>query len=147
MKTKHLFWVYYLSLSDKLPEHFFKLSHALNKYGIMFLPIKPNQLKDFTKEQDNIVIVSVVTNLNEQLVFQGILGLHLKYLLMNKKIRLVQLSSFAEESLPRMVQEYYEYSRLPMKTQNIASIILKMLYNSYKETQIWPGGKRAKLPA
>lgn len=146
MENKHTFWVYYLSLSEKLPSQFFKLSAFLNKYGIMLLPIKPNQLKDFTKEQDHVVVVTFVTNLKEHYQLNASAA-HIKFLLLNKKIRLLHLSSFEQQTMPRIVQDHYQFEKLPIKTQNVLSIMLKMLYNSYKETKVWPGGKRARLPA
>ncbi len=147
MKTQVQKWIYYLSYTEELPENFFKLSRELSKLGYMLLPIKPDQVYLFVLDHMIPHIVTITGSMQEHQLWSKAMHRKLNYFVMNKKIHLYHLSSFKKAAYINQRNEHYHFMHLPCKTNLLALKLVEFHEKNKPESKVWPGGRRAKLPA
>jgi hypothetical protein len=147
MSEQQTKWIYFLNFdSSKLPETFIRLSTELSKLGYMFLPINPDQVHLFTQDKEVPYIVSITSNLGDENLWRKAFHQKINYFVLNKKIQLFHISSFAEALPNDKKSENYHYLKLPCKIDLLAARLAYFYENSKPVSQVWPGGRRAKVP-
>ena len=140
-------FLFFLQLSEKLPEEFIHLSYQLSQYSINLIPIKFKDLKEIKMESGNKMLV-LTKNLATRDLFLKMRVRILDFYLKNKNIQIFHLSSFGHlgPTDTSKVKDYYTYYQLPCKMSDIVSLLVIKVFKDKKTLYKWPGGKRAKLP-
>lgn len=138
-------WIYFLSIEEELPDSYYQLSREFVKSGYSLIPIKLEQLSLFYEDQEELNVICTVGNFEAQSKFKSFVFSRLNYYILNKKINLFHISSFAPEKFSKK-QDNYHFFQLPSPTTVLVYNIKDLCETLKKVTKSWPGGKRAKIP-
>ncbi len=133
--------------SEKLNRDFFIFHHYFQLYGVKIIPIFPGQLSDLIKGSRPFVI-SVVKDIKSYFVFSSFRKSFLDHALLNNRLTLYEVTSFSSMIFvkrPGKELNYFSY-KLPQSFDDLSSKILYLFLTSKRDSQKWPGGKRATLP-
>lgn len=144
-------FIFYLTLEENLPKTFYVFDRALKDLGFILVPVRIDQLQSLlsSSDQNQIIVLSSVTDSRElKMHNEKVRGL-LKYVLKSKRITYMQLSSFSkinDYKLYSLKKNYY-FLKYPLDARALSAKIAR--YHDLKsETNVrWPGGKRAGLGA
>ena len=147
VSSKDIHKIYFLRLQEKLPRWYFFLATHFSQSGIALVPITWSDLKEIGDRSNKIFIISAVTNLSSQALFNKILYRGLNFLIVKKQAHLYHMTSF------NMISKYmgtldknYHFIKLPESMK----LILKNIMDHYKTENIvdnrWPGKKSNSLP-
>lgn len=144
-------FIFYLTLEENLPKTFYVFDRALKDLGFILVPVRIDQLQTLlsSSDQNQIIVLSSVTDTRElKMHNEKVRGL-LKYVLKSKRITYMQLSSFSkinDYKLYSLKKNYY-FLKYPLDARVLSAKIAR--YHDLKsETNVrWPGGKRAGLGA
>lgn len=141
-------FIFFLTLTDKLPVSFYALDESIKSMGFMLVPIQIDQLQLLisSTEQEQITIITSTMYAAEYKAFNlKIRGL-LKFVLKSKRITFFHLSSFSklDDTKQFSLNKNYYFFKLPLNPSLLAKRVARyheMRTNS--DSSKWPGGKRA----
>jgi hypothetical protein len=140
-------YIFFLRLDDALPEDYFHLANYFKQYCISLIPVTAKQLVEMSTSNREYVL-SLNTNLTSDSIFKRFQKKFLNFSLLSRKFYLFDLSSFSKiEIAPKA--EYaksYKHYPLPVDLEDTVIDIALAIYEDREKKQIWPGGRRAKLP-
>ena len=142
-------WVFLLVLGGKLPPNFGTFAAEFSKLNVTLVPIQFDQLVQFFKGQNQIHLMTIVTDLAERKSFDEYLKIRLAFAVKGKLITVHHLTSFgAIDFGPQYskIPNYFHYS-LPLKIDETSSQIVAKYRQMRDNEEKWPGGKRGRLPA
>jgi len=148
-KNDHEHFIYFIRVTPTIPEFFYDISFYLSHRNLSFIPIMPNQIPKLSDNFDRFAII-VSRDINTYQSYKQIWQRYLKTYVLNKKIKLVHLSSFdvTDDLLSVKRKGTYIYYPLPLKIKHTCWEIAKMAKSEYENaSRVWPGGRRAKLPS
>jgi hypothetical protein len=144
-------FIFYLSLEDTLPKSFYVFDKAFKDLGFMLIPFRIDQLQSLlaSTEQNQVIIISSVTDFRElKLYNEKVRGL-LKFVLKSKRVSFMKLSSFSmlNDIKHFALKKNYFFMKYPLDARLLSAKIVR--YHELKsETNVrWPGGRRAGLGA
>ncbi|WP_127717759.1 hypothetical protein [Halobacteriovorax sp. HLS] len=141
-------FIFFLKLSDQLPEFYFHMATMFKGYGISLVPISPKDLKEI-KHNSREYIVSVNSDFTKYRNFLVARKTYIDYMVLNKKFCLFDISSFemADIASRGFRTKSYHYFSLPVNIEETVKLIAISIYEDRKTKSNWPGGVRSKLPS
>jgi len=139
-------YIFYLQLTEELPESFFLLAKKIVKYDIHLIPVHPNDLNNFN-ESSRHYLIAQITDMASLNLFREVRLAYLDMALMNKRFILYHLSSFGPLVMPDKIERtgtYYHFP-LPLPYVVLTRAILGLYYREKKQLERWPGGRRCRL--
>ena len=146
---KSLEFVFFLTLEDALPKAYYVFDHFLKQLGFILVPVKIDQLQSLvsTSEQEQVIVISSVTDFREYKIYNDKVRGFLKYILKSKRLTFMHLSSFSKLNDQKLYvhQKNYYFIKYPLNAKDLSLKISK--YHALKKEQrtVWPGGRRATL--
>ncbi len=143
-------WIYFIQLNKKLPEWFFYMSQILSEEGIKLLPVTPEQFSLLFRQQYNVHALIFTPSVKDLCTFEDEIKPLFKQLISNKMLTLYHLSSFYSmkaEFNTHISHNQYVHVKLPVVTKMISYWISDHFDRSTEKSKVWPGGRRATLPA
>jgi len=139
--------VFFLQLTPNIPKYYIDLAGHFKSIGITLVPVTIFDLKDLLTSQVATVLImnySLLTNKNYRIIRKK----YLEFMLINKRVELVEFSTFER---PVGIQRseangYYHYFALPATLRDITLDVKLISRNEKKEQVKWPGGSRTTLP-
>lgn len=89
---KHIF---YLQLTNKLPNDYYDLSLKLSKQGIVLIPVTSENLVDFIHGNEKMHLIAVINNSKSKFLFQKKVERFIFHLISNRKIFFYLCNSFS----------------------------------------------------
>jgi hypothetical protein len=150
-KNEDLPFIFYLTLEENLPDTFHYFDKYLRERGFMLVPVKVDQLQklvSFSDQSDAIVLCSVKDMKEKRLYNELVRGL-LKFVLKNKRISFIHLSSFSSTNDSRSftLNRNYFFMKYPLNVSHFSSMISNFYAMKSEANRKWPGGKKAGLGA
>lgn len=141
-------YVFFLRLTSSLPEYFYHLSRALSDYDLMLVPISPKELLSYSRS-NKAIVVNICDSLNIYRKFLIIRKSFLDFSLKNRNLTFIDFSSFAPISMSwqSVKNKNYYHIKLPMSIDKITFAVSYCYEKKMGDINIWPGGRRAKLPS
>lgn len=148
MESSKAKFMFYLQLGNKLSDKFFYLAVELKKWGIELIPVQLREVDEVMGKGVPFFVI-LTDDLFKMKKFQTIQSGFLNFVLRSKKARIIHLNSFGHKSEYNRFrrQDYYVPVQLPMHIKEIGEILSLAYLKANGEKNIWPGGRRAKLPA
>lgn len=142
-------FIFYLSLDDQLSKSFYHFDQLFKEHGYILVPVKMDQLQTLaaSSEQNQLIVLSSVTNSYEYKIFnEKVRGL-LKYVLKSKRLNFLQLSSFSKLNDSRMfsLQKNYYFMKYPLDGRRLVDRIVNFHIEKNEQRTMWPGGKRSSV--
>ena len=140
-------FIFFLKLSDELPEFYFHMANMFKGYGITLVPMTVKQLKGM-KHSDREYVVSITSDFTKYRNYLMARKSYLDYMILNRKFCLFDLSSFQVADIASRgfrTKSYHFYS-LPVNIEETVKNIALQIYSDRKAKLNWPGGVRSKLP-
>lgn len=144
-------FIFYLTLEENLPKTFYVFDRYLKELGFILVPVRIDQLQTLvaSTDQNQIIVLSSVTDAREMKMYnEKVRGL-LKYVLKSKRLTFMHLCSFSKLNDYRLysLKKNYYFLKYPLDARALSAKIAR--YHDLKsETNVrWPGGKRAGLGA
>ncbi len=141
-------FIFYLQLTEELPQSFFVLAEHLAYYQISLVPVQPDDLNNFD-ESSRHYLVAQITDMTSLSRFRELRRRYLDVALMNKRFFLFHLSSFGSVVMADKIERintYYHFP-LPLSYDVLSRAISGLYYREKKQFQRWPGGRRSRLPS
>lgn len=144
-------FIFFLTLEDALPRAFYVFDHFLKELGFILVPVKIDQLQSLvsTTEQEQVIVLSSVTDFREYRIYNEKVRGFLKYVLKSKRLTFMHLSSFSKLNDQKQFvhQKNYFFIKYPFNAKDLSLKISK--YHALKSEQrtVWPGGRRANIGA
>jgi hypothetical protein len=147
MKIQGEHFLFFLQLTPKLTAEYFHLNQALRARHIRLIPISPKDFKllnDGTRH-DVLVFCPNLISYKNYLDFREEF---FDYCLKRNVVRLFELTSFAKptEFFRQEKKGHYFHLPLPSETIEIVNTISNELNRESEQVQLWPGGRRARMP-
>lgn len=148
MNNEKELYIFFLINTPSQWPIYLEFAQAINDYGIKVVPIKHSELPTMDLSQKRYVI-SLTNNIESAKSFKVIKKRFLDFCLKNRKVFLFDISSFSmfEKPFDLVRLDVYKRYHLPMKMSELISSIVEEFVDRAQDKQIWPGGRRAKLPA
>jgi hypothetical protein len=140
-------FIFFLKLSDELPESYFHMANMFKGYGISLVPMTTKQLKEI-KHNSREYVVSISSNFMSYRNFLIARKSYIDYMVLNRKFCLFDISSFqmADIASKGFRTKSYHFYSLPVSIEETVKHIALQIYSDRKTKLNWPGGVRAKLP-
>lgn len=139
--------ILYLQFHKELDREFIYLSRIFLQFGITLVPITVTGLKSYLpKGQDNIIVI--VRDIESLKIYRRLLKRFLNFSMRNSKLRVFELSSFPVYHESKLLKDdRLVRFNLPIKMHHFVKKVLPRLRKrSGTLSNVWPGGRRAKLP-
>ena len=138
--------ILFLRMEKKLPPFFFSLSDSLSELNIKVVPIGPKDVGTFV-EKEKRILFSLVQDIKgmEKLTYYR--NQYLDFYLKNKRLFLIDLSSFGSLLQTRnyIIENVYYHIPLPSSLDKVRKIAVSILKSIHGREVSWPGGKSPKL--
>jgi hypothetical protein len=142
-------FIFFLVFEDYVPKVFFTFQRCLKEKGLFLVPIRLDQLQSISSisEQNHIVVISSVINSHEMKVYNEKVRDLLKYLLRNKRLTFMLMSSFSKLSDFNFFSfsKNYFFLKYPLEPQQVSDSIARYYELKSKTDMMWPGGKRVRV--
>ena len=140
-------FIFFLKLSDELPEFYFHMANMFKGYGISLVPMTAKQLKEI-KHNNREYVVSVTSDFTKYRNYLMARKSYLDYMVLNRKFCLFDISSFemADIASKGFRAKSYHFYSLPVSIEETVKHIALQIYSDRKTKLNWPGGVRSKLP-
>ena len=140
-------FIFYLSLEETLPKDFYVFDRSFKDLGFLLVPVKIDLLQVLltSTEQSHFILISSVTESRGLKVFnEKVRGL-LKYVLKNKTLSFIQLSSFSKinDSKVHNLSKNYYFMKYPVDAEVLSRRIAGFFEEKSEVNVKWPGGKKA----
>lgn len=140
-------FIFFITLEDHPPKSFYIFDKLLREFGFILIPVKVDQLQGLiaSSEQNQVIVLSSVTNFREYRIFNDKVRGLLKFILKSKRLTFMNLSSFSKLNDNRQFAFYknYYFLRYPLEARTLASQIARYYELKLVQNTKWPGGKRA----
>ena len=142
---KHIFFLKY---SKDLPMEFFYLSNELSAYGVKLIPIKAQELS-ILMDNSKIFVINLDNTLATHAQSLRYRKQFLEYAVLNRRVVLFDISSFGKFSCSYRAESNKNYFHFPLPDtiDEISKNVAVAYFKDSQQSRLWPGGKRAKLPA
>jgi hypothetical protein len=145
--TKKVDIIFFLILEDSLPKSYFIFEKLFKETGHILAPVKIDQLQTLVSscEQEQILVISSVTNFLEFKTYQEKVRSLLKYILKSKRLTFMHLSSFSilNDYKTYFHQKNYFFIKYPINAREITARIISFHELKQDQRTVWPGGKRS----
>lgn len=142
-------FIFYLTLEENLSKSFYTFDRFFKELGYMLVPVRMDQLQTLvaSAEQDQIIVISSVTDAKEYKLYNEKIRNFLKYVLKSKRLTFMHLSSFSKLNDQRVYarQKNYYFLRYPLDAKSLCSKIARYYILKKEQHTLWPGGKRSSL--
>lgn len=140
-------FIFYLTLDDSLPSAFYVFDRTLRELGFILVPVKVDQLQTLVSstDQEQVIVLSSVTDSRELKLFnERVRGL-LKYILKSPRITFLQLASFSRinDTRAHALTRNYFFLKCPLDARALSHRISQYHVERTQRSSLWPGGKRA----
>lgn len=140
-------FIFFLTLSERLPVSFYALDESVKAMGFMLVPIRIDQLQlliSSTDQETITVMTSTMYSSEYKLYNEKIRGL-LKFVLKSKRIAFFHLSSFSklDDTKQFSLNRNYFFLKLPLNPSLLAKRVARYHEVRANNDSRWPGGKRA----
>jgi hypothetical protein len=148
-KNEDLPFIFYLTLDENLQDTFYYFDKSLRERGFTLVPVKVDQLQklvSFSDQSDAVVLCSV-KDMKEQRLYNELVRGLLKFVLKNKRISFIHLSSFSSLNDSRqftMTRNYF-FIKYPQDVAILSLMIARYYALRGDDSRKWPGGKRIGL--
>jgi hypothetical protein len=144
-------FICYLTLDDELPKAYHAFDQHLKELGFILIPVKIDQLQTIlsSTEQEQVIVLSSITDSKEYKLFNDKVRGFLKFILKSKRLTFMQLSSFSKLNDQKLFafQKNYYFAKYPLDIKSLSGKLARY-YKLKSETNLhWPGGKRSTLNA
>lgn len=145
-ENQSLNYMLYLQYDQDLDRSYFLLSAILRQLNISLIPIQIDEVKLLEKNKRYHAIM-VRKKYNDALRALDWKKRFLDSAMLSGRIVLHDISSFSELSIPASLEKKgaYFFTGLPVDYKKVAMDLVVNFYNDKNNTDVWPGGKRAKL--
>lgn len=142
-------YLFYLNLDSELPDFYYFMAEKFSHERISLIPIKPEQLAIFISQQEMTYVICPTLKIEHIKIFQAKLHRLLKNGINNNTLTVYHLSSFAAMSMVKtsMITKNYFCMSTPVNTEKLVRYLSKHYHTNKDRKLVWPGGKRATLPA
>ena len=140
-------YIYYLELESRPDMTYIHLAADFKELGITMVPINSSELDHFMR-RGQLPLIVITDTLSKLQKFTRFRQEYLDYALRTNNILIFHLSSFGKpySILAFEKKNTYIPVPLPIKTNDIMSLVLKEYFAKKVEQARWPGGRRSKLP-
>ncbi len=147
MKESSIHYIFYIQVAPELSLAYFELAEYFKKINITLVPIEPENLSNLDREKRHHLIY-LRNDLNSGEKFEAIRNSYIDSGLLSGKYFLYDLSSFSVISNESKFEKKgcYHFISLPENIKNIVMKIGLSYFNEVNTREVWPGGRRAKLP-
>ncbi|MBT3585912.1 MAG: hypothetical protein HN509_13480 [Halobacteriovoraceae bacterium] len=142
-------YIFFLKLSPKLPSWYFTMSTIFSHFNIKLLPITLADLSKINANSGKMqYIISLTPDMASYQVFSRFREKYLDFALKNNRFCLFDISSFGKIDLAYKIEKKktYFYFQLPLEIGRICASITEAYFHHANDHQIWPGGRKSKLP-
>lgn len=141
-------YLFFLQLSQRLPDSYFRLAAYLIDYDVTLVPIYLNDLLKISVNDFRPSILMLNNSLESNNNYQIYRKKFLDFALQTNKYVIYEISSFSPNPNSYKVRknEYYNYYQLPIEIEYLASEIARIAYKHSSVKSAWPGGKNFRLP-
>ncbi|MFZ8934209.1 MAG: hypothetical protein ACO20H_06725 [Bacteriovoracaceae bacterium] len=131
--------IIFLQLSDRVTEDYIRLSVTLLNSGIKLVPMKFDDIMALPKYK-RLVIVALINDFNSFDQFKKLQKRYFEFAVLNKKARLIHLSSFSpiKYLLKEIKAKNYLFLKLPIDFDILGKEITKFYETKAKEISFWP---------
>jgi hypothetical protein len=139
--------IFFIKFSEKMPEHYFQLAQLLGEWNITLVPLTFAQWQEIPRHHLQFVLTAV-TDLSSRRGFGEMQISLLALAAFSRRICLFNLNSFEPPAILNKLNKnnYYFHFPLPGDYRNLARSMAKLYYQLKKGEELWPGGRRFKLP-
>lgn len=139
--------IFFLHFDEKLPNWFFGLSVFFNQHQVKLVPMSIGQLSEFTKNQAQAFVMTVVSNYHQKKQFEAALKGHLGFAIRHGSLNCYHVSSFENknEFLTIKKGDTYLFFKLPYSMKKLADEVSDHLRQKMENSNEWPGGRRPRL--
>lgn len=143
-----IYHLFYLSRSSRIDETYVRFSKNFSSFQIQLVPITLDQLKTIDMGKTTIPLIYVDRFFSDRTYLDKALNGYLSILLKRRLVKLYHISSFGEHFFFKFLKSsgIYRYLGLPDKISLLSAEITKDYYRSIEVGNLWPGGKKARLP-
>lgn len=141
-------YIFFLQTKADLDNNFYSLAEILSKVNISLLPISPQDLQIVDRNRKNHLIV-LRNDLSSAFAFNDLRKSYLDVAMASGKVSVYDLSSFSaiENAVKLENKKVYHCYQLPQNLKQLAMTIAVEFFRERNTQQVWPGGKRSKLPS
>lgn len=142
-------YIFYVMLSPRLSESFYKLARDFSKEGITLLPVTIESLTELMDSRKMAHVLCHVGNEGEREFYFKKVHKFLCYLVRSKRIFYYLISGYkkimSREAFHSSAKNYC-YISLPKTSGEICGTITLSFYQRKKIEMKWPGGRSNLLP-
>ena len=143
-------YLFYLQVKPELDNTYYILSEVLGKVSIDLIPISIEDLKGIDKNKKQHVII-LRNDFSSAFIFNEIRKSYLDSAMAAGKVSIYDISSFSEienaTKFENKNKKIYRHFQLPLNVKQVAMTIAVEFFKERNEQEVWPGGRRAKLPS
>ncbi len=140
-------YIFFLRLDSNLTEDYFQLAAYFKQYCISLVPVSAQEILEM-ESRNREYVLCLNTSMTTDSIFKRYQKKFLNFSLLSRKFCLFDLSSFSKiEIAPKAeyARSYHHFS-LPIEMEEVVVDIALAIYEDRTKKQVWPGGRRAKLP-
>ena len=142
-------FIFYLTLEEHLPRHFYTFDRLLKELGFILIPVRVDQLQTLlaSTDQSQIIVLSSISDTLEMKIYnEKVRGL-LRFILKSKRITFMHLSSFSKlnDTKQFILAKNYYFIRYPLDARSLCTKMARYFDLKSQQNSKWPGGKRAGL--
>ena len=139
-------WIFYLKLSQDLPEDYLVLDNELKKTQKSLIPVTLKTLLECAKKGRSVHVLVVIKSYKDYRYFHKRVKKIMKYLMMTERVHLYIASSFTAVNDPSIMKKnFYNFVRLPVEIEPFCRSVSGMVDLSESKANTWPGGVRPRL--
>lgn len=140
-------FIFYLTLSERLPDQYYVFDALLREAGYVLVPVKFDQLQQLVArtEQAHVLVLSCVTSFREYKIFSDKVRGILKYVLKSKRLSFFEFSSFSKLNDSRLLGlgKNYFFIKTPVDARAFVERLVSYHERKSEKSDLWPGGARS----
>jgi hypothetical protein len=146
-KNEDLPFIFYLNLEQHLTQTYYSFDRCFKEQGFLLVPVAVDQLQKLvsSSDQSEAIVLCSVRDLREHRLYNDQVRGLLKFVLKNKRISFMHLSSFSSLNDTKnftMTRNYF-FIKYPQDVSLLSSMITRFYALRVDASRKWPGGKRA----
>lgn len=147
MESKPSPFIFYLTLTNSLPNAFYAFDRIFRDLGFIVVPVQFDQLQSLlaSSDQSQVIVLSTVTETSELRAYNERIRPRLKFLLKSRRISFIHLSSFGriDDTKTFALKKTYTFLRFPLDVRTLCSQIARFYEERMTKSTRWPGGTRS----
>lgn len=140
-------FIFFLVFDESLPRVFFTFHRTLKSNGLILVPVRIDQLQNIisASDQSQVIVISSVMNSSEMKIYNEKVRELLKFVLKNRRLTFMLLSSFLKLSDYNLFSfsKNYFFLKYPIDAVLLSEKISRYYHFKSKTNMKWPGGRRA----